>query len=209
MWNEQKPAKRVFVKDMAYTIVPPSHSPNATAPSLQYLSRPQDLPNPTLLPTTILDSFNFVFLIRKPSASFPSLYRCCIPPLSEKTEIYTIDPHEMGYREMRILLDYLYPTASRSVTTSKIPAPNAAPILIDADDLLAEPEPMIRSLCNKLNFPYTSSMLSWDTPEDHALAESAFRKYAGYHDDALKSTGLWQKTADEERKGKKAETKEK
>lgn len=49
-------------------------------------------------------------------------------------------------------------------------------------------------------------MLSWDTPEDHAIAEAAFKKYDGYHDDALNSTGLRPKTAAELARANEAKT---
>ncbi len=49
-------------------------------------------------------------------------------------------------------------------------------------------------------------MLSWSTPEDHAHAVSLFEKYAGYHEDALKSTGLRRKTADREGCGRETNT---
>lgn len=196
---------------MTYHIIPPSHSPNAIAPSLQYLFSSNDLPNPTLLPNSLLHTFQFVFLIRKPSASIPSLYRCFIPPLSEKTDEDTLDPSELGYRETRLLFDHLYPPALRSPyspfsTTSKNGAPDTAPILIDADDLLSHPDSILRSLCTRLGFPYSSSMLSWSTPEDHAHAVSLFEKYAGYHEDTLKSTGLRRKTADREGCGRETNT---
>lgn len=187
---------------MSYHIIPPSHSPNAHAPSLQHLFNPHDPPNPTLLSTSLLNTFQFVFLIRRPSASMPSLYRCFIPPLSEKTGEHTLDPTELGYRETRLLFDYLSLPASRSATS----ADSALPILIDADDLLAHPESILRSVCARLDFPYSSSMLSWSTSEDHAYAESLFRKYAGYHEDALNSTGLRPKTADREVMGREAKT---
>ena len=84
----------------------------------------------------------------------------------------------------------------------------SAPILVDADDLLAHPEPIVRIICQRLALPYTSSMLTWDTPEDYAIAESAFKKYAGYHEDALKSTGLRPRTADDMARVKEAKTRE-
>jgi len=143
----------------------------------------------------------------------PSLYRCFIPPLSEKTGEHTLDPTELGYRETRLLFDYLSPPALRSAsspsTTDSVNGiKSVMPILIDADDLLSHPESIVRSVCACLNFPYSSSMLSWSTPEDHTYAESLFMKYAGYHEDALNSTGLRPKTADQEVTGKKAKTRE-
>ena len=198
---------------MTYHIIPPTHSPSAVAPSLHHLFSPNDLPNPSLLPTSLLHAFQFVFLIRNPSASIPSLYRCFIPPLSEKTDERTLDPRELGYRETRLLFDYLYPPALRSPyspfsTTSTNGAPDTRPILIDADDLLSHPDSILPSVCTRLALPYSSSMLSWSRPEDQAHAESLFEKFAGYHEDALKSTGLKGKTADQERRGREAKTRE-
>lgn len=40
-------------------------------------------------------------------------------------------------------------------------------------------------------------MLSWPSPEDHAFAKSLFDKFAGYHEDALNSTGLRPKAAEQ------------
>ncbi|KAL9602849.1 MAG: hypothetical protein Q9219_001544 [cf. Caloplaca sp. 3 TL-2023] len=189
------PTKRVFLKDMSYHIIPPLHSPNARAPSLQHRSPPSPPhpANPTLLPTPILHSFRFVFLIRNPAAAIPSLHRCFIPPLNTITEMNFIDPTELGYRELRILFDYLYPPASRETSpASGKPAKEETmmPLLIDADDLLADPEGVIRALCLELGFPYSPDMLSWPSEEDHNFALSLFEKYAGFHEDALKSTGL-------------------
>ena len=121
-----------------------------------------------------------------------------------------LDPTELGYRELRILFEYLHPPRSQSPT---IPSPEGqtpddTPILIDADDLLAHPEAMLQSICSRLDFPYSASMLTWDTPEDHALAESAFKKFAGYHEDALHSTGLISRTSDWEHRSREASTKD-
>ncbi|KAL9020875.1 MAG: hypothetical protein Q9180_008628, partial [Flavoplaca navasiana] len=135
-------------------------------------------PNPTLLPTEFINSCKVVFLIRDPTAAIPSLYRCFIPPLSAQTGDTMLDPTELGYREMRILFDYLRVKDG------------VAPLLIDADDLLADPEAVLRPLCDDLAMPYSSSMLEWPAPEDHAFALSLFEKFAGYHEDALNSKGL-------------------
>ena len=208
--KQHGPSKRVFLKDISYHVIPPSHSPNATAPSLEYLRRPLNPPNPTLLPTPILHGFQFVFLIRKPSASMPSLYRCFIPPLSEKTGEHILDPTELGYRELRILFEYLHSFSSHAPTnpSPEGQTPDDAPILVDADDLLAHPEAMLQTICRKLDFPYSPSMLTWDTTQDHILAESAFKKYAGYHEDALNSTGLISRTSDREHQSREASTKD-
>ncbi|KAL8871954.1 MAG: hypothetical protein Q9198_007302 [Flavoplaca austrocitrina] len=122
-----------------------------------------------------MESFKFVFLIRNPVAAIPSLYRCFIPPLSAQTGDTMLDPTELGYRELRILFDYLRDKNG------------VVPLVIDADDLLADPEALLRPLCDDLKIPYSSSMLEWPAPEDRAFALSLFEKFAGYHEDALNS----------------------
>ncbi len=179
---------------MSDHVVPPSHSPDAIAPSLQHRSNPNDQPNPTILPPSLLKTFQFIFLIRDPSASIPSLYRCFLPPLSEMTGERFLDVSELGYRETRLLFDYFYLPSIRSPhdppeITPQDNSPCSKPIVIDADDLRSYPESILRSVCTYLDFPYSSSMLSWSTPEDHAHAVSLFEKYARYHEDALNSTG--------------------
>ncbi|KAL8869869.1 MAG: hypothetical protein Q9174_003944 [Haloplaca sp. 1 TL-2023] len=187
--------KRIFSKDISYHIVPPIHSQDAQPASLREHFKPTDAPNPTVLPTSIVEQFQFVFLIRNPSSSIPSLYRCFIPPLSDMTEDHELDPEELGYRELRILIDHLYPPESRSKPVphageTKGNAPSDGPLVIDADDFLVSPDAMVQLLCSRLSIPYSPSMLTWDKPEDHAFAHSLFAKFAGYHEDALHSTGM-------------------
>ncbi|KAI4086524.1 MAG: hypothetical protein LQ344_007474 [Seirophora lacunosa] len=167
---------------MAEHIILPTHSPHATCPSLHHRFPPHDPPNPTLLPTSILRLFRFVFLIRDPSAAIPSLYRCFLPPLSAMTEDHELDPTELGYREMRILFEHLHPPSSSSG--------GPPPLLIDADDLLSDPDAVIRALCARLGIAYAPAMLAWEGPEELAFAKSLLDKLAGYHEDALHSTGL-------------------
>ena len=152
---------------------------------------PDDSPNPTMLPTSILSKFQFVFLIRNPSASIPSKYRVVSPPLSEKTGNRVFDTSELGYRETRALLDFLYPAALNFLKPWE-----SGPMLIDADDLLANPEGVVGNFCRRVGLPFRTEMLSWDRPEDHGLAKSLFQKFYGYHEDALESRGLRSKTAD-------------
>jgi len=129
--------KRLFIKDMAYYLVPPDRKAVSLAPSLariergvgtdgtgQYLtndliSTKSDVDkdadqveqsaksNPTVIPEAILKGFQFTFLIRHPRSSIPSYYRCTIPPLDKATGFYNFMPSEAGYDELRRLFDYL------------------------------------------------------------------------------------------------------
>lgn len=177
--NPKHDEKRVFVKDMAYHFTPPAHSAEATAPSLLAYATTIK-PNPTLLPSNILDSFTFTFLIRNPIAAIPSLYRCTVPPLSLKTNVHVFDPSEIGYRELRILLDHLHPTDEAK----------AKACIIDADNLLADPEGALRTYCAYVGLPFHTGMLHWDGRGERDRASRAFRKFYGFHEAAIESTGF-------------------
>lgn len=176
--------KRVFIKDIAYHIVSPIHTPVAIAPSLsQYDMGPVDTttPNPSILPCSVLSRFQFTFLIRDPRTAIPSLYRCTVPPLNEKTGMQMFLTSEIGYRELRLLLDYLYANDAHGRDNV---------CLIDADDLLENPAGIVRAYCQHVDLPFSKSMLSWGSDEDQARAVKAFAKFYGYHEDAIESTGM-------------------
>ena len=123
--------KRLFIKDMAYYIVPPGEKLAQIAPSLARKKRGVGTPssgidgtgsthevpyppnveaqsdNPTVVPREVLNHFQFTFLIRHPRSSIPSYYRCTIPPLDKVTGFYQFMPSEAGYHELRRLFDYL------------------------------------------------------------------------------------------------------
>ncbi|RYP91012.1 hypothetical protein DL770_002842 [Monosporascus sp. CRB-9-2] len=128
--------KRVFIKDMAYYLMPPEGRPPAIAPSV-LKSKTNGLANgdshvngdahlngdhapngvkrsgvsepgnPTVLPLDTLKKFHFTFLIRHPRRAIPSYYRCCVPPQSEVTGFDHFMPNEAGYAELVRLFDYL------------------------------------------------------------------------------------------------------
>ena len=61
-----------------------------------------------------------------------------------------------------------------------------APPVIDSADILRTPEPALRSLCEALDIPFMSNMLSWPAgprPEDGAWAPY-------WYDSVEKSTGF-------------------
>ncbi|PWY90115.1 hypothetical protein BO70DRAFT_368681 [Aspergillus heteromorphus CBS 117.55] len=165
--------------------------------------------NPTVMPTELLSSFHFAFLIRDPHHSVPSYYRCTIPPLDAVTGFHNYDPSEAGYDELRRLFDYLrsvrlvgphIATLERDadeIDSSLKPAVNGFPkeagaeiCVVDADDMLQKPAPMIEAFCRSVGLEYDPSMLCWDTEEDHQCACEAFEKWRGFHNDAIESKGL-------------------
>ncbi|KAL9586065.1 MAG: hypothetical protein Q9212_001155 [Teloschistes hypoglaucus] len=124
--------KRLFIKDMAYYLVPPNGNPASIAPSLGRVKRgvgttqapingatngttqapypyatDTEPNNPTVIPRDILGRFHFTFLIRHPRWSVPSYYRCTVPPLDAITGFSKYMPSEAGYNELRRVFDYL------------------------------------------------------------------------------------------------------
>ncbi|OJJ74267.1 hypothetical protein ASPBRDRAFT_146172 [Aspergillus brasiliensis CBS 101740] len=166
--------------------------------------------NPTVMPTEILSQFHFAFLIRDPHHSVPSYFRCTIPPLDDVTGFHNYDPSEAGYDELRRTFDYLrsvrlvgphiatqerdaddIDNRLRPVTNGVNGYESGAEIcVIDADDMLQKPAPMIEAFCRSVGMEYTPDMLCWDTEEDHQVARNKFEKWRGFHNDAIESKGL-------------------
>ncbi|RDW90131.1 uncharacterized protein DSM5745_01906 [Aspergillus mulundensis] len=187
---------------------------NSTAP--YPYGTPSEPGNPTVMPKEILETFHFAFLIRDPHYSVPSYYRCTIPPLVAITGFTYYDPAEAGYDEMRRFFEYLRAeglvgphVATREADADEIlasaqdgqtskPKPVSSPdakvgveiCVVDADDMLDSPAAMMEAFCRSVGIPYTSSMLNWDTEEDHERAKEAFEKWKGFHNDAIDSRGL-------------------
>ncbi len=162
--------------------------------------------NPTIVPRELLEKFHFTFLIRDPHSSIPSYYRCTLPPLVELTGWHEFDPSEAGYDELRRFFDYLRESGQVGPRFAKAPATSGemngngvhvngdkADIevcVVDADDLLDDPEGIIRSFCKSVGLGFESDMLNWDSEEHHAHAKDAFEKWKGFHEDAIDSTDL-------------------
>ncbi|KIH92151.1 hypothetical protein SPBR_03006 [Sporothrix brasiliensis 5110] len=187
-----KQDKRLFIKDMAYYLFAPKGHPTSVAPSLADQANGVDkqtsdrAANPTTIPLSALQKFRFAFLIRNPRRSIPSYYRCTVPPLVETTKFNEFMPCEAGYKELRHLFDYL--RAQGLVSDDDI-------TIIDADDLLDRPAEGIEAFCKAVDLDFRPEMLQWDDSahQDHATA--AFEKWAGWHNDALASTGLKARTS--------------
>lgn len=193
--NPENPVKAIVIKDMAQYIIPPKdhkldgHT-SIVAPSFKQgkSDNPllkddlEDPSNVTVLPFGLLKGIQYVFLIRPPHLSVPSYYRCCIPPQSEETGFDHYRSSEAGYRELRILYDYITMIASDPTNNIK------PPIIVESNDVLQHPEEAIKTMCEFGGFPFEKSMLSWDeTPKKEV---EMFSKWKGFHHDALKSTGF-------------------
>ncbi|KAI1620502.1 P-loop containing nucleoside triphosphate hydrolase protein [Exophiala viscosa] len=153
--------------------------------------------NPTIVPQSLLEKFHFTFLIRDPHSSIPSYYRCCIPPLDKMTGFYEFYPSEAGYDELRRFFDY---TREAGLVGNQIAGEsqenvNGSPdkpeiCMIDADELLDDPEGVLRVYCKSVGLEFSHDMLNWDNEEDHARAKAAFEKWKGFHEDAIDSKDL-------------------
>lgn len=162
--------------------------------------------NPTVIPRKILEQFHFVFLIRHPKYSIPSYWRCTVPPLDEVTGFFDFMPAEAGYDEQRRVFDYLKNvgqigpkiagqktnghTNGRTNGNTNGSDRSVEICVIDADDLLDNPEGIISKFCESVGIEYNPSMLIWDNEEDHKYAKNAFEKWRGFHEDAINSTEL-------------------
>ncbi|CAJ2509940.1 Uu.00g058400.m01.CDS01 [Anthostomella pinea] len=155
--------------------------------------------NPTVVPLETLKQFHWTFLIRHPRRGIPSFYRCCVPPLDEVTGFKNFLDSEAGYVELRRLFDYL--REQKLVGPSLASETNGArkegeyPItVLDADDLLDHPEPVIRAFCRETDIPFSPDMLKWGDEENQEYVSNAFAKWIGFHNDAIESTSLTART---------------
>lgn len=178
-------------------------------------STPREPGNPTVMPNSILSRFHFVFLIRDPHHSIPSYYRCTIPPLDDITGFHDYDPAEAGYDEVRRTFEYLrnarligphLATRGNEVVDEvdgvlqPVPAGKGGKgaaydsgidvCVVDADEMLQKPGPMMQAFCDSVGIKYDPSMLSWDTEDDYRHAADCFEKWRGFHNDVIESAGL-------------------
>ncbi|KUI64833.1 hypothetical protein VM1G_00450 [Cytospora mali] len=159
--------------------------------------------NPTVMPTDMLRGFHWTFLIRHPRKSIPSYYRCTIPPLDDVTGFHDFMPSETGYDELRRLFDYLLSQGiigpakagettpvDEALNTDDNKGPKCSITVIDADDLLVNPETILKVYAEEVGIDYKPSMLEWSDEENQQHAAKAFEKWYGFHHDAIESSCL-------------------
>jgi len=162
--------------------------------------------NPTVIPEELLRTFHFTFLIRHPRSSIPSYYRCTIPPLDDVTGFHHFDPEEAGYDEVRRVFEYLRSTgqvgphhangwnSNANRFSANGPPAGAEICVVDADDLLDDPEGIIRAYCTSVGLPFEPEMLEWADEKHQEHAKKTFAKWPGFHEDAIDSTDLKPRT---------------
>jgi len=121
------------------------------------------------------------------------------------TGFYNFREDEAGYDELRRLFDYL---RSEGQIGPKFAGQKEADAndqanghtggveicVIDADDLLDNPSGMIEAFCKTTGIEWDPNMLVWDTEKDQDKAKEAFEKWKGFHEDALDSDRLRERT---------------
>ncbi|MDG2148111.1 MAG: HAD family hydrolase [Planctomycetota bacterium] len=120
-----------------------------------------------LLPSidrTWLDQMTHVFLIREPRAMLASLCRVLPRP----------GLFDTGLPQQVELFDHILSTTG------------TAPPVIDSEDLLRDPESVLRALCTRLELEFDTSMLAWKAgPRD---TDGCWSPY--WYETVLKSTGF-------------------
>ncbi|XP_038061989.1 branched-chain-amino-acid aminotransferase-like protein 2 [Patiria miniata] len=102
--------------------------------------------------------YKFIFLIRHPKKVIPSWKKLISDYSRKKVEDFVLDeleppimPPEIGYGELLELFEYI-----------KQQGLDAEPIVIDADDLLADPHAIMSACCKKTGVPYNDNLLTWE-----------------------------------------------
>lgn len=122
-------------------------------------------------PADFLARFQHTFLIRDPRRAVPSLYKMSLD--TARTGWDHFDPEEAGYSQLDAL-------ARRVEARFQQPL-----IVVDADTLLARPEETLRAYCQAVGLLFEPRMMSWEPgPVD------AWKTWAGWHDDAARSSGF-------------------
>ncbi|BGO99501.1 hypothetical protein RTG_02080 [Rhodotorula toruloides ATCC 204091] len=173
------PTMRKFSKDMAQYLIDTS-SPNGTV-AASFNGAKTTPNNPTLIPTSELlqPHISHTFLIRHPNKAVPSYARLCYP--GAPTGFDYFDPSEMGYKELRMLFDFIREKTGKT------------PLLVESEELLKAPSKVVKAWCEHVGIEFKQEMLEWD---DAPETRTHFEKWKGFHDDAAKSKGIGQTTPD-------------
>lgn len=137
---------------MAQYIVDTSSSPGTVAASFKGATTTPN--NPTLIPTSELlqPHISHTFLIRHPNKAVPSYARLCYP--GAPTGFDYFDPSEMGYKELRMLFDFIREETGKT------------PLLVESEELLKAPPKVVKAWCEHVGIEFKEEMLAWDDAPD-------------------------------------------
>ncbi|XP_022110219.1 branched-chain-amino-acid aminotransferase-like protein 1 [Acanthaster planci] len=109
--------------------------------------------------------YKYIFLIRNPEKVIPSWKKLIGDFTRKKVDDFVLDelkppvmPTRLGYGELLDLYEYV-----------KLESLDAEPIIIDADDLAADPGAILSTCCKKIGIPYSDNLLTWK--EGHEMIE--------------------------------------
>lgn len=117
-----------------------------------------------------------------------------MPPLDAVTGFYDFDASEAGYDELRRIFDFLREEGMigprRAGEGERREEDEVRITVVDADDLLDNPNGIVEAYCREVGLEYEPGMLRWDGEEDRERAMKAFEKWRGFHEDAIESGSL-------------------
>ena len=103
-------------------------------------------------------------------------------------------PSEAGYDELRRVFDYLKEDKQVGPALAgehgKLQNGEVSITVVDADDLLDNPDGTVKAFCKEVGIDYTPDMLKWETDLLHQEAKDAFEKWPGFHTSAIESKAL-------------------
>ncbi len=113
------------------------------------------------------------FLIRHPALAVRSLYKGC------HDNNFKFDLNEIGFKEMY----KIYKCVKNNLGDSN-------PVVIDATDVLMDPEGMLKSYCEAVGVNYKVGMSRWSKKYSHELLDCNIPICSGWHDTVFSSNGI-------------------
>ena len=167
----------------------------------------QSLATRLLSPWTCFDVFISPFSSEIHILAFLLTTAVSIPPLEDMTGFHYFDPRESWFDDELIRFfhflkatDQIGPHRAELSNGNGDSRPQSPKVdgyedvpeicVIDADDLLDDPETVVRSFCDSVGHEFHPSMLKWDSEEHQEFAKETFAKWPGFHEDAIHSQDL-------------------
>ena len=124
--------------------------------------------------------FTHSFLIRDPAKAVASSFRG-FPSLEAWSEVYRHG--DLGYYQLRDLYKFIKENL------------HCNPIIIDADDLLRDPEAMMKAYCKEVGIEYKEGMTQWEPDSmctEEFIEQKGGLKNVEWNKSAIKSSGISQ-----------------
>ncbi|XP_038077018.1 uncharacterized protein LOC119744898 [Patiria miniata] len=133
--------------------------------------------------------YTHIFLIRYPAKTIPSLNKVYGFATSEMKRAHLLGPNQFE------MMDELYEFVTKT-------RPHETAVVLDAEDLMAQPAKSLQLLCEATGLPFSQSLLHWDPikdlPSNWSMPKSlwAYSSTVGYFKNAFESTCFRAKTGD-------------